>query len=210
MCSISTLLTSFPRKVIYHYMNAFTVIRLGRRKTQHLLIPIMSLFVFSVQVFPQKEIKTSLVKLMVESLQNEGVDIAIKKWHQLKNDTMSYFISESELVNAGNQLLRDADWAGMAHSLEIRVPLVDRRLTRFIATARVNGVTYRKRDLAGVASPPLPPEVVNRTKTGFTVPIREWMRAGTDSTRAQQRGMRGWQAEVFDAYTARASASRLT
>ena len=24
-----------------------------------------------------------------------------------------------------NQLLRDADWAGMAHSLEIRVPLVD-------------------------------------------------------------------------------------
>lgn len=88
-------------------MNAFTVIRLGMRKTQHLLIPIMSLFVFSVQVFPQKEIKTSLVNLMVESLQNEGVDIAIKKWHQLKNDTMSYFISESELVNAGNHLLRD-------------------------------------------------------------------------------------------------------
>ena len=26
-----------------------------------------------------------------------------------------------------NQLLRDADWAGMAHSLEIRVPLVDHR-----------------------------------------------------------------------------------
>ena len=24
-----------------------------------------------------------------------------------------------------NQLLRDADWAGMAHSLEIRTPLVD-------------------------------------------------------------------------------------
>ena len=29
-----------------------------------------------------------------------------------------------------NQLLRDADWAGMAHSLEIRVPLVDFSLLR--------------------------------------------------------------------------------
>ena len=29
-----------------------------------------------------------------------------------------------------NQLLRDSDWAGMAHSLEIRVPLVDLNLLR--------------------------------------------------------------------------------
>jgi len=28
------------------------------------------------------------------------------------------------------QLLRDADWADMAHSLEIRVPLVDLELLR--------------------------------------------------------------------------------
>ncbi len=32
-----------------------------------------------------------------------------------------------------NQLLRDADWAGMAHSLEIRVPMVDWRLTEALA-----------------------------------------------------------------------------
>ncbi|MGB6026016.1 MAG: asparagine synthase (glutamine-hydrolyzing), partial [Candidatus Sulfotelmatobacter sp.] len=32
-----------------------------------------------------------------------------------------------------NQLLRDADWAGMAHSLEIRVPLVDFTLLRALA-----------------------------------------------------------------------------
>jgi asparagine synthase (glutamine-hydrolysing) len=32
-----------------------------------------------------------------------------------------------------NQLLRDADWAGMAHGLEIRTPLVDSTLLRSLA-----------------------------------------------------------------------------
>src|SRR5690606_5914686 len=32
-----------------------------------------------------------------------------------------------------NQLLRDTDWAGMAHSIEIRTPLVDSRLLERIA-----------------------------------------------------------------------------
>ena len=36
-----------------------------------------------------------------------------------------------------NQLLRDADWAGMAHGVEIRVPLVDARL-------RVHGIASEK------------------------------------------------------------------
>ena len=34
-----------------------------------------------------------------------------------------------------NQLLRDADWAGMAHGVEIRVPLVDVTLLRSLAPA---------------------------------------------------------------------------
>src|SRR5260221_12582560 len=32
-----------------------------------------------------------------------------------------------------NQLLRDTDWAGMAHSVEIRVPFVDVELFRAVA-----------------------------------------------------------------------------
>ena len=34
-----------------------------------------------------------------------------------------------------NQLLRDSDWAGMAHSLEIRVPMVDTELLRRLGPA---------------------------------------------------------------------------
>ncbi len=37
-----------------------------------------------------------------------------------------------------NQLLRDADWAGMAHSVEIRTPLVDSELLRAFARAAPN------------------------------------------------------------------------
>ena len=38
-----------------------------------------------------------------------------------------------------NQLLRDADWAGMAHGLEIRVPLVDPVLFRHIRRLTASG-----------------------------------------------------------------------
>ena len=75
-----------------------------------------------------------------------------------------------------NQLLRDADWAGMAHSLEIRVPLVDTTLLRRIApigTSTASGMS--KRLLASAPSVPLDDEIAARRKTGFTVPIETWL-----------------------------------
>lgn len=75
-----------------------------------------------------------------------------------------------------NQLLRDADWAGMAHSLEIRVPLVDITLVKALAPS-IGGLTRAagKAALASAPSLPLPDEVVKRAKTGFHVPTRSWM-----------------------------------
>ena len=49
-----------------------------------------------------------------------------------------------------NQLLRDADWAGMAHSLEIRVPLVDWQLTKALAPVTCNTLTRSREGRAGV------------------------------------------------------------
>ncbi len=76
-----------------------------------------------------------------------------------------------------NQLLRDADWASMAHSLEVRVPLVDRRLTEQVGqlVARTRG-RYGKHILAAAVSPELPLYVTRRKKTGFSLPMRAWMR----------------------------------
>jgi asparagine synthase (glutamine-hydrolysing) len=95
-----------------------------------------------------------------------------------------------------NQLLRDADWAGMAHSLELRVPLVDVELCRRVAQECRAGRIYRKPDLAAVARPPLPHAVTYRPKTGFSVPVRDWLMAQRPA--APERGVRAWQSRVLD------------
>jgi asparagine synthase (glutamine-hydrolysing) len=77
-----------------------------------------------------------------------------------------------------NQLLRDADWAGMAHSLEIRVPLVDFTLLDSLAPA-IAALTpgAGKAALAKAPTVPLPNKIVTRAKTGFSVPTGAWMNA---------------------------------
>jgi asparagine synthase (glutamine-hydrolysing) len=94
-----------------------------------------------------------------------------------------------------HQLLRDADWAGMAHSLEIRVPLVDVVLAAHVARQAATGSPWTKQDLAAAAQPPLPDALIHRPKTGFTVPVRDWMQVGVRTP--TPRGLRGWQEAVF-------------
>jgi asparagine synthase (glutamine-hydrolysing) len=89
-----------------------------------------------------------------------------------------------------NMLLRDSDWAGMAHSLEIRLPLVDISLFRTLAPSLVSTTPLVKRDLAHAPRLTLPDAVLNRRKTGFSVPVREWME--TLGQAVGQRGLRGW------------------
>ncbi len=75
-----------------------------------------------------------------------------------------------------NQLLRDADWAGMAHSLEIRTPLVDAEVLRQLAPALVTMRGPGGKILLGRSpSQPLPAEIVDRPKTGFQTPVRDWL-----------------------------------
>src|SRR5438093_2418999 len=93
-----------------------------------------------------------------------------------------------------NQLLRDSDWAGMAHSLEIRVPLVDIELLRSTSKWIGNGDAPGKRALLDAPLWPLPDAVLSRRKTGFTVPIREWLGSNTD------RGLRSWAKVVYSRF----------
>jgi asparagine synthase (glutamine-hydrolysing) len=81
-----------------------------------------------------------------------------------------------------NQLLRDVDWAGMAHSLEIRVPLVDITLLDSIAPllpALRPGAG--KAALAKAPTLALPHEILTRAKTGFGVPTGDWMNAVSEA-----------------------------
>jgi len=92
-----------------------------------------------------------------------------------------------------SQLLRDADWAGMAHSVEIRVPFVDMFLLRQLAPLRASRFFPRKPAYAECLSRPLPASILHRPKTGFHVPVREWMQQETE------RGLRPWSRFVYRA-----------
>ncbi|MBB4070253.1 asparagine synthase (glutamine-hydrolyzing) [Salinibacter ruber] len=96
-----------------------------------------------------------------------------------------------------NQLLRDTDWASMAHSLEVRTPLVDRTLLGRVAplVAR-HGLT--KGDMARVPEMSLPEDLLDRPKSGFTVPVREWLLADRPEYESA-RGLRGWAQYIYKA-----------
>ena len=90
-----------------------------------------------------------------------------------------------------NQLLRDADWAGMAHSLEIRVPFVDVALLERVAPIFARYPDISKVEVAKATAPTLPASLLNRPKTGFTVPVRQWLMRGA-KVPSSARGLRGW------------------
>ena len=78
-------------------------------------------------------------------------------------------------------MLTKVDRTSMAHSLEVRVPLLDHRLvelmTRVPSRHKVPPATLRlKAILKDVAEDYLPRDVVHRKKAGFHVPVPRWLR----------------------------------
>jgi hypothetical protein len=87
----------------------------------------------------------------------------------------------------------------MAHSLEIRTPLVDIDVLEALAPAIPHFAGMLGKRALGVApSIPLPEIVTARQKTGFGVPIGSWI-AGATTTTARQKGAasRLWSEEVM-------------
>jgi asparagine synthase (glutamine-hydrolysing) len=78
-----------------------------------------------------------------------------------------------------DDLLARGDKTSMAASLEARVPLLDHKLVEFAASLpphlKVRGLT-RKYLLKKVGQAWLPPEIVNRKKKGFPMPMSLWFR----------------------------------
>ena len=80
----------------------------------------------------------------------------------------------------------------MAHSVEVRTPLVDAALLRQLAPLLLETGRVGKKVLAAC----LPDWLRNRPKTGFFVPMREWADLPPDGTTTR---MRSWARMVFDA-----------
>ena len=78
-----------------------------------------------------------------------------------------------------NMLLRDSDTNGMAHSLEIRVPFLDRRMLDLVYSLpgrlRLPDAKVKKPLLRKAFSGLLRPELSSQAKRGFSLPIARWM-----------------------------------
>ena len=78
-------------------------------------------------------------------------------------------------------ILTKVDRASMANSLEVRVPLLNHRLTEWVAEVpqelKLHGLTSKsskfilKKAMEGI----LPNEVLTRKKKGFNVPVAYWL-----------------------------------
>ena len=79
----------------------------------------------------------------------------------------------------GNMLLRDGDFMSMAHSLELRVPYLDRRVGEFV-TALPGSLKLSRNPtkslLIEAMQGALPREIYERPKHGFTFPWDVWLR----------------------------------
>lgn len=79
----------------------------------------------------------------------------------------------------GNMLLRDGDFMSMAHSLELRVPYLDRRVVEFVAALPGSMKLSRnptKSLLIEAMRGALPRAIYERPKHGFTFPWDVWLR----------------------------------
>jgi asparagine synthase (glutamine-hydrolysing) len=126
----------------------------------------------------------------------EQMNTLLRPFREMKNvpQEQSDWLRVSALETSyymRSQLLRDADWAGMAHSIEIRVPLVDMTLLRQLAPLRASRFAPHKPGVANCLKKPLPQEILSRPKTGFSVPVREWMHGPLT------RGLRSWAKYVY-------------
>jgi asparagine synthase (glutamine-hydrolysing) len=79
----------------------------------------------------------------------------------------------------GNTLLRDSDTNGMAHSLEIRVPLIDTRVLDLAysipGAVRAPIGAASKHLLRATFGDFLRPSLLTQVKKGFSLPIKRWM-----------------------------------
>lgn len=141
-----------------------------------------------------------------------GADMAREGWNDLQtvaqlNGTTAGLDTDYARVAAleaawymRHQLLRDTDWASMAHGLEVRVPLVDFELLRRVAPLLVRQHEVNKAALLRRTGLPLPNALFSRPKTGFTTPVRRWL-AGENGVSSADRGLRDWARHVYQTYT---------
>lgn len=119
-------------------------------------------------------------KIIRQGLDDIELNLSDDRQNKLLENSKNSFavISYLELTHyMKSRLLRDADWASMAHSIELRVPYLDDSLLEAVGQKIQTGKPWTKKDLAYTALPELTEDHLRKKKTGFEVPIKGWIKA---------------------------------
>lgn len=111
--------------------------------------------------------------------------LEVKRLSQVLKSRIKEYISKTDYrslvaLESGNylknQLLRDADWSGMANSVEIRTPFVDFHLLSQMSSCMSDAwINIGKKMLANSPVKALPQSILKRKKTGFQIPMQKWL-----------------------------------
>ncbi len=129
-------------------------------------------------------------KVVINGYEKPTILTERKSWPQLSDftETMMYL---DTMMYLPDDILVKVDRAGMGVSLETRMPFLDHRLVEFAWRIPMNMKIHNGKGkwlLRQVLKKYLPPELVDRPKMGFGVPIDSWLRGG----------LRPWAEELLD------------
>lgn len=124
------------------------------------------------------------------NLFNEGTKskVAGEEYASRKGDLLKYLSDQSKINDIlltdttlvlPNDMLTKVDLMSMANSLEVRVPFLDYEVVNFVFSLPEEykiSKSIRKRILQDTFRDILPPQLYNRPKKGFEVPLLKWFR----------------------------------
>jgi len=129
--------------------------------------------------FSEKEVDKLIAKETSNKINDSIIDSIKEKYlSNINNDFNSVLKTDLDLVLISDMLVK-VDLMSMANSVEVRSPFLDHHVVEFAFTLpseyKINNAG-RKRIVKDAFRDILPPEIYNRGKRGFEIPMLKWFR----------------------------------
>ena len=114
----------------------------------------------------------------VNKIFKQKIDYSQSYLKGIRNDDPIKFMQIKDLSNyLPDDILTKVDRASMAHSLEVRCPLLDKRLHKFIGLNNNNKISQNNSKvlLKEILSKHLDMSLISKKKMGFAIPLHKWL-----------------------------------
>ncbi|HEX8461197.1 MAG TPA: asparagine synthase-related protein, partial [Segetibacter sp.] len=133
-------------------------------------------FLFNRGIYTPEEI-VSILECSLDDIYKALNEVSFTK-QNLVDGSRDIVSAYEQNIYMQSQLLKDTDYMGMWHGLEVRVPFLDKELMETvysIAPAVKYDSSFKKHLLIRAFKDILPAEIYSRKKQGFTFPFKKWI-----------------------------------